>query len=294
MTNRLSVRALSVVAALVAGAVLALPAQAAPAPDNPYQRGPDPTQASITAENGPFSVSSVTIPAGSGQGFNDGTIYYPDDTSEGTFGGIAIMPGFVSPQAAISWYGPRLASQGFVVMTLDSNGLFDFPTDRGKEQLAALNYLATQSPSQVRERLDPNRLAVMGWSMGGGGTLESAASQPSLKAAIPLAPWDLDNVSGQVTVPTMIIGDDSDALAPFGTFAQPFYNGMTSAPDKALIELRNANHFTFTSPNTVIAEYSISWLKRFVDNDTRYDQFLCPTPGTNQDIALFQDTCPLR
>ena len=25
-----------------------------------------------------------------------------------------------------------------------------------------------------------------------------------------------------------------------------------------------------------IAKYSISWLKRFIDNDTRYEQFLCP------------------
>lgn len=179
---------------------------------NPYQRGPDPTPGSITAVTGPFAIASVTVPAGSGQGFNDGTIYYPTDTSEGTFGAVVVMPGFFASQSQIAWYGPRLASQGFVVMTLDSNALWDFPTDRGKEQLAALTFLTTQST--VKNEIDPNRLALMGWSMGGGGTLESAASTPSLKAAIPLAPWDTTNVSSQITVPTMIFGADGDTVAP--------------------------------------------------------------------------------
>ncbi|WNM33697.1 hypothetical protein RKE30_26575 [Streptomyces sp. Li-HN-5-11] len=83
-------RALMAILAVVASAALATPAQAAPA--NPYQRGPDPTPTSITAETGPFAISSVTVPAGSGQGFNDGTVYYPTDTSEGTFGAVVIMP----------------------------------------------------------------------------------------------------------------------------------------------------------------------------------------------------------
>lgn len=274
--------------AIVAATALATPADAAPA--NPYQRGPDPTWASITAETGPFSVASVTVPSGSGQGFNDGTIYYPTDTSQGTFGAVVVMPGFVAPQAEIAWYGSRLASQGFVVMTMDSVNLWDFPTDRSKQQLAALTYLTTRSA--VKNEIDPGRLAVMGWSMGGGGTLESAASTPSLKAAIALAPWDTANPSSQITVPTMVFGADGDTVAPVSTFALPAYNELTNARDKAFIELKGADHFTFASPNTTVAEYSIAWLKRFVDNDTRYDQFLCPTPNDPSTVA-FQDSCPL-
>lgn len=122
---------------------LATPVHAASG--NPYERGPAPTEASITAVTGPFAVSSVNVPAGSGPGFNDGTIYYPTDTSQGTFGAVVVMPGFVAIQAQIAWYGPRLASQAFVVMTLDSNALWDFPSDRSRQQLAALNYLTTKS-----------------------------------------------------------------------------------------------------------------------------------------------------
>jgi dienelactone hydrolase len=274
---------------LAGSAAVAAPAHA---DTNPYQRGPDPTEASVTAAQGPFATSQVTVPAGSGQGFNDGIIFYPTDTSQGTFGAIAVMPGFVSPEGSIEWYGTRLASQGFVVFTLDSGNPFDFPGPRKDQQLAALDYLTTKSP--VKDRIDPNRLAVMGWSMGGGGTLEAAAQRPALKAAVGLAPWDINPPLGTITTPTMLIADDTDILAPTGLMAKPFYDGMTKAQDKALFELKNANHFTFTTPNDTIAKYAISWMKRFVDDDTRYDQFLCPTPTGNPAITQFLDTCPLK
>ncbi|WP_443066981.1 dienelactone hydrolase family protein [Streptomyces sp. NBC_01261] len=277
--------------AIVTSIVLALIGPAQAAAGNPYQRGPAPTEANVTAETGPFTVAQVNVPSGSGQGFNDGTSYFPTDTSQGIFGAVVIMPGFVAPQAEIAWYGPRLASQGFVVMTLDSNALWDFPTDRSNQQLAALSYLTTKSA--VKNEIDPTRTAVMGWSMGGGGTLESAASTPSLKAAIALAPWDIVNVGDQITVPTMIYGADGDTVAPVSTFTLPVYNALTNGRDKAFIEIRNADHFTFAGANTTVAKCSISWLKRFIDNDTRYDQFLCPTPNDPNTVA-FQNTCPMQ
>ena len=66
----------------------------ASAADNPYQRGPDPTRASVAAVTGPFANASVSVPTG--YGFNGGRIYYPTDTSQGTFGAIAISPGYTA------------------------------------------------------------------------------------------------------------------------------------------------------------------------------------------------------
>ena len=34
------------------------------------------------------------------------------------------------------------------------------------------------------------------------------------------------------------------------------------------------------------------WLKRFIDNDTRYEQFLCPPPRPGTLIEEYRDTCP--
>ena len=260
------------------------------AAQNPYERGPAPTEASVIAARGSFAVSQVNVPSGSGTGFNSGTIYYPSDSSQGTFGAVAVVSGFLSPQAAIQWFGPRLASQGFVVFTLETNGLADLPQARGEQLLAALDYLTTKST--VRGRVDAGRLAIMGYSMGGGGSLWAAQNRPSLKAAIPLAPWELDTTWEGVKVPTMIIGGQSDVIAPVDSMSIPDYTSMTAAPEKAYLEMRGGDHFTPIRENNTTAKYALSWLKRFVDNDTRYDQFLCPAPAPNTAISQYRDTCP--
>ena len=51
--------------------------------------------------------------------------------------------------------------------------------------------------------------------------------------------------------------------------AQPFYASFPASLPKAYPELAGASHFPHSS-NTTIAQYSICWLKRFVDDDTRY------------------------
>ncbi|MCD0449508.1 alpha/beta hydrolase [Actinocorallia sp. API 0066] len=283
---RKPIRLIVAALALVAGVVAAPAAHAAP---NPHQRGPEPTEASVTAERGPFAVASQRVTAFSHPGFKEGTVYYPTDTSQGTFGAVAISPGFVSPEATVAWYGPRLASQGFVVMTLETTTGADLPEARAGQLLAVLDYLTKSSP--VKNRIDPSRLAVMGWSMGGGGTLRAAQLTPSLKAAIPLAPWDLGVDFSDVRVPTLVIGADNDFIAATGLHSEPFYESLTV--EKAYLELENAGHFTFTTANPTIAKYSISWLKRWVDDDTRYDRFLCPPPaGNGPVIQEYRSTCP--
>lgn len=287
MTAFLRRLAASLATALVIGGAVTGPT-AAHAEDNPYQRGPDPTESSIEASRGSFAIAQTRVPYASG--FGGGTIYYPTDTSEGTFGAVAIAPGYTATQSSIAWLGPRLASQGFVVFTIDTLTTSDQPDRRGDELRAALSYLTERST--VRAEIDADRLAVMGHSMGGGGTLEAAEDDPDLQAAIPLTPWDLNKNFGTVQTPTMIIGAQNDTIAPVAQHAEPFYRSLPADTDRAYVELRGASHFAPNSPNTTIAKYSISWLKRFVDDDRRYDQFLCPTPGTSTAISQYDSSCP--
>jgi predicted dienelactone hydrolase len=272
----------------LAGGTLAGTSVAAAA-DNPFERGPAPTVSSIEASRGPFAVSQVTVSRFSVSGFGGGTIYFPTDTSQGTFGAISVSPGFTATQSSIAWIGPRVASQGFVVMTIDTLSTLDQPASRGQQLLAALDYLTQRS--SVRARIDASRLGVSGHSMGGGGTLEAASDRPTLQAAVPLAAWNTDKTWSEVRVPTFIIGGQNDSTASVTSHSEPFYNSLPSTLDKAYMELRGASHFFPNSPNTTMAKYMISWLKRFIDNDTRYEQFLCPAP---RDLAIseYRDTCP--
>ena len=276
-----------VLAALALTTGVAAPA---PAAENPYERGPAPTTSSIEASRGSFATSTVTVSRLAVSGFGGGTIYYPTSTTAGTFGAISIAPGFTALQSSIAWLGPRLASQGFVVFTIDTLTTSDQPDSRGRQLLASLDYLTQQS--SVRSRIDSSRLGVVGHSMGGGGTLEAARSRPSLQAAIPLTGWNLTKTWSTVRVPTLVVGAQADTVAPVASHSIPFYNSLPSSLDKAYLELRGASHFAPNSSNTTIAKYTLSWLKRFIDNDTRYEQFLCPIPSTSLSISDYRGNCP--
>jgi predicted dienelactone hydrolase len=265
----------------------ASPAQAA----GPYERGPAPTNASLEASRGPFATAQQSVSSLSVSGFGGGVIYYPTDTSQGTFGAIAISPGYTARWSSLSWLGPRIASHGFVVIGIETNSIYDQPASRGRQLLAALDYLVADSSATIRSSIDASRLAVAGHSMGGGGTLEAADDRPSLQAAVPLAPWNTTKNWSGVRVPTMIIGGESDTVAPVATHSEPFYNSIPASSEKAYLELNNASHFFPQTTNTTMAKSMVAWLKRFVDDDVRYEQFLCPPPSGST-IEEYRDTCP--
>ena len=273
--------------ALIAGSLTgATSAQAA----SPYERGPAPTSAALDASRGPFATAQQSVSSLSVSGFGGGVIYYPTSTAEGTFGAVAISPGYTATWSSISWLGPRIASHGFVVIGIETLTTADQPASRGDQLLAALDYLTRSS--SVRTRIDPNRLAVAGHSMGGGGSLEAARSRPSLQAAVPLAPWNLTKSWSTLRVPTLIIGGESDTIAPVSSHSEPFYNSIPAAAEKSYLELNNASHFFPQSTNTPTGRQAVAWLKRFVDDDTRYDQFICPGPSGSA-IEEYRSTCPV-
>jgi cutinase len=283
-------RPLSVAAAVVTATALLVPPPTTAQPTALAQHGPNPTAQSVQAQRGTYAISQTSASGGLFSGFNRGTIYYPTTTGEGTFSAVAIIPGFIEGESSMSWYGTTLASHGFVVFTLEANAGTDLPDARGDQLLAALDYLVNSSA--VRDRVDRNRLGVMGHSMGGGGTLEAANDRASLKAAIPLAPWDNTKNFPQVRAATLIIGAQGDIVASPGSHAEPFYQSLRSS-EKAYLELRGGDHFTTNSYTPTVTKFAVSWLKRFLDDDTRYSQFLCPPPPPDLNINEYRDTCPV-
>ena len=262
----------------------ALVLSAAASAQNPYERGPAPTTSSLEASRGPFSTSSFTVSRPSGYGA--GTVYYPTNAG-GTVGAIAIVPGYTARQSSINWWGPRLASHGFVVITIDTNSTLDQPASRSRQQLAALDQVATlarTSSSPIYNKVDTTRMGVMGWSMGGGGSLISAQNRPSLKAAAPQAPWNSSTNFSSVTVPTLIFACENDSIARVSSHASPMYNSMSRNP-KEFIEINGGSHSCANSGNSnqaLIGKKGVAWMKRFMDNDTRYTSFACSNPNSSR------------
>lgn len=255
-----------------------------------FPRGPDPTNSYIEQSSGGFAVTQSSI-SPFVPGFDGGVIYYPTSTAQGTYGAVAISPGYTARWSSLSWLGPRLASFGFVVIGIETESIYDQPDSRGRQLLAALDWAVSSSPAA--SRIDRNRLAVAGHSMGGGGSLYAARTRSSLQAAIPLAPWHTTKTWSTVLVPTLIIGGENDSVAPVSTHSELFYASIPSSSEKAYLELNGASHFFPNSPNTAQARMMISWLKAFVDNDPRYLQFLCPGPSPSLTVEEYRNTCPL-
>ncbi|MFG3722914.1 dienelactone hydrolase family protein [Streptomyces massasporeus] len=225
----------------------------AAAAENPYQRGPDP------------------------------------DTSQGTWGAVAAVPGYTAEWAAEgAWMGHWLASFGFVVIGIDTNSPNDFDTARGTQLLAALDYLTRKSP--VRDRVDPGRLGVLGHSMGGGGAISAAVRRPSLNAALPLAPFSPSQNLSSLRVPTMIMGArDDGTVTP--SYLDGLYGGMPTGTQSAFIELTGGGHGFPTWGNSNVTRRIIPWLKIFLDNDTLDTHLLCPSPADRSQISRSRTKC---
>lgn len=254
------------------------------------QIGPAPTSTLLNGD-GPFSVSSSSVTFASG--FGGGTIYYP--STSGQYAAIAVCPGFTGTSSSISWFARRLATHGFVTIAMNTNTIYDYPSSRATQLAAALRYLLNSSSSTIRSRIRTADRAVAGHSMGGGGTLIASANDSSLRAGIPMTPWNTYTGFSSVRVPQMIFGADGDTIAPYASHARPFYNSL-SYPEKAYALLNGATHFTPNSTDQRIGRYGVAFAKRFVDGDTRYTPFLCGSEhtsyATSSRFDTYLSTCP--
>lgn len=242
--------------------------------------GPDPTLASLDAAAGPYAVANAAVASPSGYGA--ATVFYPTVRTEGQFGLVVLAPGFLAVQGYYKWLAERVASHGFVVVTVNFNSVFDQPDVRGTQMGKALQQVVALSKTTAAPYsgvVDAGRQAALGHSMGGGGALAAARDNPSLKAAVALAPWHTTKNWSSLQVPTLIISDEKDFIAGNASHSNPFYASFNAALPSAKIELAGADHLCGIQASaekckTSLARYSVAWLKRFVDGDTRYTPFV--------------------
>lgn len=213
--------------------------------------------------------------------FRAATIYYPVGTP-GPIAGVAIAPGFTEEQQQISWWGPRLASHGYAVLTLDTNDGRDPPDVRAGALMAAVRVLRGENArrgSPLFGRIDVAKMAIMGHSMGGGGVLLAASEHSDqLQAAIPFAPWEPDANLDGISIPTLIIAGSADHIAEVSEHAWRHFNSIPATTTKAYIEFDGADHYLADtnrgSDLATVGRYMIAWLKLYVDGDERYRPFI--------------------
>jgi dienelactone hydrolase len=249
-------------------------------------RGDAPTTESATGA-GPFDVETLSAGLRDGPDYGTQTLHVPVD-AEPPFAGVVVVPGFISPESSIRAWGPFLASHGIVTLTIGTNSGGDPPEVRARALLDGITTLKAEnerSGSPLEGAMALDRFGVMGWSMGGGGTLIVANEHPELRAAVGLAAWSPGVRFADNEVPTLLLAGSADGLA--GGQSQGFFESIPEQTPKMLFEVAGGPHDIANNPASAggeIGRYGLSWLKVFLEGDERYRQFLLETPSRESDF----------
>lgn len=245
------------------------------------------TKATIT-NPGPYTVASYVEADGmrNGPAYKDATVYYPVNAVP-PFANIVMVPGFLSAPSSIEEWGPYFASHGIVTMIIGTNSGFDFPGQRATALLDAIESLKLENSrvnSPLLDRIDITKMAVGGWSMGGGGAQLAAVQDPSLKAIVALCPY-LNNGSAELdhSVPLLIFSGQVDDVAPPVLHANIHYNETPTTTNKLLYEIAAGDHRVANKPTGAggeVGPVAISWLQTYLIGDACYCPLLVDPPVT--------------
>lgn len=251
---------------------------------------PAPTKESLRAD-GPYTVETMTMTGSQTPwGFAGAQFTWPVGVPVGPRPTVVLMPGFASEPASLAWLVKRLASHGYVVALVEPPTRLDGPAARAQALRVALPWLLAESP--VASRTDPSRVALFGFSMGGGGVLDAAADPTvPVKAVVAAFPWNTRKTFPSLSAPTLVLAGQGDAVAVPEWFAIPIYQGLTGTPHKAFAHVSNAYHTLVKTPDPRISEMTMAWLGRFLLDDARYSAFLCPGPTVGTDYHAYEATC---
>ncbi len=228
-----------------------------------------------------------------GPDYDGATIYYPDNSTE-ALASIIIVPGFMNTEWTVQNWGPFLASHGIVTMTIGTNGLTDTHLQRRDALLDAKATLLEENQresSPLFERLDTERLAVGGFSKGGGGAQMAAVADEDFKAVIALYPW-LENPTEEElnhNIPVLIISGELDFIAPPSQHANIHYDYTPSTTPKLKYEVQFASHDAISGPNGgggEVGKKVFAWLKTYLLEDPCYCPLLPIVPDNASQFII--------
>lgn len=217
-------------------------------------------------------VGGMTLPNGAAI-----DVYYPDDATE-RMPIALLLVGFNVSKPNYQMVASHVAAYGFIVVVPNHYGLLGFGLAAEVEEVpATLEFARSENAdptSPLFDRIDADKLVLLGHSYGGGAALNAAAGRcvPPYCLGIYPRPPELLGVAvygadlrmfvlgGPIpridySVPVALIRGDLDGIAPPFDTART-YDAIQSTP-KALITIEGANHFGMTdvvSPVGIIAD----------------------------------------
>ena len=234
--------------------------------------------------------------------FSAATIFYPLTLSFApSYGAVVLVPGYRGAQENYDWWGPALASLGLAVMIIDTNQPDDAFEARKQAHIAAVDFLVAENAragSPINGRIDTNKIAIMGHSLGGGAALAAAVELGDrIKAVIPLLPYCCElgqSFSGDysnLSVPTLIFASAEDTVAAPAEHARALYDSIAADTPRVYAEFATGAHNMATNAGTdlmTMGRFTLAWLKLTLDGKANFnDTFANPGSDWAAKFATF-------
>ena len=265
---------------LLAASLLLLPA--AYAQDNSQGRyRPEGRQIGVAAgrEFGERIYEVRTYEANPGVAeFADVMVFYPLTLSfDRPNGAIAFSPGFRVGAENYEWWGPTLASLGYNVFIFNTNEPTDGLAARADALTALVDFIKAENAnpdSPVTNKIDLDKIVLMGHSMGGGAVLAAADSLgDAVDAVIPLSLYccepggSFEGDYGSLTAPALFIASAEDEVAPPEAHARLLYDSLGSE-NKVYMEFAAGDHMIAANggpDHDTMGRITLAFLKVYLD-----------------------------
>lgn len=221
-----------------------------------------------------------------------GYLARPDAT--GRLPAVVVLHGCDGFHSTMPIWAARLRSWGYVALAIDTltprhidNGCEGGVNDEPIDAFSALRYLQAQS------FVDPTRVAVLGFSRGGGSALldvDSGSLAPlfptKFRAAVAYYP-SCDSVSGVMTAPTLVLGGEDDDWLPIQACRDMMARRDGKGAPVTFIVYPGATHaFDLDAPPRVYLGHHLRYdAAAAADAEARVRAFLHDTLQAPPDIA---------
>jgi len=142
---------------------------------------------------------------------------------------------------------------------------------RDRQILRVQDVMRTIDYLEIRDDINADRLAYLGWSWGGGWAPLPLALEPRFHIAVlhvagfwtsrPLPEVDPLNYVSRVELPVLVLNGRLDAVQPAETHARPFFDLLGTPPEHKRFVLTESGHFV---PRPKLIRESLDWLDRYL------------------------------
>ncbi len=210
--------------------------------------------------------------------FASAMVFYPLTLSfDRPNGAIAFSPGFRAAADNYEWWGPTLASLGYNVFILNTNEPTDGLAARAAALAALVDFIQAENSnpeSPVHNKIDTEKIALMGHSMGGGAALAAAEQLgDAVGAVIPLALYccepgaAFEGDFSAMTAPALVIASAEDQVAPPADHARLLYDSL-GAETRVYMEFAAGDHMFPANggpEHDTMGRMTLAFLKAYLD-----------------------------